>query len=233
MGRMKYIIAVAVILILCAVVLFVVHRDDGSRQDAGKEESSSANIEEWLKIRDKGLQEQAPEESKPDMEEAGKKVDTGGSKPEFHPFEPGSIGFEKCWETHLRDRQIVSLWLLDGAIYTETKGHWLYKIDTKAGHVLWVYDVEAGIDSAPFVYKYEDADKSAPDKFNEIYVLAKGTVHCVDEEAGFRNWTHKPSFAPSCPVFASDSCFHYGSADKKLHAIDKEKREYGSMETWK
>jgi len=142
-------------------------------------------------------------------------------RPNFPPIELNPIGFEKRWESHLRDREITEMWILNNQIYTETKGHLLYKIDCKSGYVLWVYDIEAEIEAKPFVYLYEEFEKSGLKEYNELFMLASDAIHCVDEEEGFRLWKHDLRFTPSSPVFASASHVYYGSWDDRLRAVDK------------
>jgi outer membrane protein assembly factor BamB len=143
-------------------------------------------------------------------------------RPNFPPVELNPIGFDKHWESHLRDREIANMWLMNGNIFAETKGHWLYKINAKSGYVLWVYDVGAAIEADPYCYIYEESEKTVLMKYNELYLLASDSVHCVDEEAGFRVWTHGLRKTPSSPVFASASHFYYGSWNDRLYAVDKE-----------
>ncbi len=143
-------------------------------------------------------------------------------RPNFPPVELNPIGFEKRWETHLRDREITKMWTINYHLYAETKGHWLYKIDAKSGYVLWVYDIGSEVETDPFVYMYSEFEKSGLRKYNELYLLASDAVHCVDEEEGFRVWKHDLRFTPSSPVFASASHFYYGSWDDRLRAVDKE-----------
>ena len=145
-------------------------------------------------------------------------------RPNFPPVELNPIGFEKRWESHLRDREIVNMWILNNDLYAETKGHWLYKIDAKSGYVLWVYDVGASVEREPFVYMYSEFEKTGMRRYNELYMLASDAVHCVDEEEGFRVWRHDLRFTPSSPVFASASHFYYGSWDDRMRAVDKDKK---------
>lgn len=145
-------------------------------------------------------------------------------RPNFPPVELNPIGFEKRWESHLRDREIVDMWFLNLDLYVETKGHWLYRIDAKSGYVLWVYDIGAKVEAEPFIYMYGESEKTGLSRYNELYLLASDAVHCLDEEEGFRVWKHDLRFTPSSPVFASASHVYYGSWDDRLRAVDKEKK---------
>lgn len=220
---MKLILTVATVIAIGAIILVIALRDDSTSHGTAKNKDKTELVRQWEKIRD-FEEAQPPDEKKPEADESEKKQRTSSARPVFPPIELSPIGFEKYWECHLRDREITGMWLIGGGIYAETKGHWLYKIDAKSGYVLWVYDVEAGIKAAPFVYKYDNSGKSALGKYNELFVLANGTVHCLDEEEGFRLWSHKLRHAPSSPVFASASYFYYGSGDDRLRAVDKESK---------
>jgi outer membrane protein assembly factor BamB len=149
---------------------------------------------------------------------------TWSQRPNFPPVELNPIGFQKHWDSHLLDREITDMWLINNNLYAETKGHWLYKIDAKSGYVMWVYDMGAETEARPFIYAYEPAEKTGLRKYDEMYILAADSVHCVDEEAGFLVWKHGLRKTPSSPVFASASHFYYGSWNDRLYAIDKETR---------
>lgn len=143
-------------------------------------------------------------------------------RPNFPPVELNPIGFDKHWEYHIRDREIMNVWLLDYNIYAETKGHWLYKIEGTKGTVDWVYDIGASIEARPYIYNYSDSDKQTLKKFDEIFILAADAIHCVDEEEGFKVWSHGLRFTPSSQPFASASHFYYGSWDDRLRAVNKQ-----------
>jgi outer membrane protein assembly factor BamB len=147
---------------------------------------------------------------------------TWSVRPNFPPVELNPIGFQIHWDSHLLDREIKKMWFLNYDLYAETKGHWLYKIDAKSGYVLWVYDVGAAVEARPFLYIYQPSEKTGLRKYNEVFILASDSVHCVDEEAGFVVWKHGLRRTPSSPVFASASHFYYGSWDDRLYAIDKD-----------
>lgn len=145
-----------------------------------------------------------------------------GLRPGFPPVELEPIGFELRWESHLGDREVANIWLINHNFYVETKGHWLYKIDGKSGYVLWVCDIGAKIEKDPFLYTYEESEKEILKKYNEIYILASDAIHCVDEGIGWLVFKHNLRYTPSSPPFASASHLYYGSWDNRLRAIDKE-----------
>jgi outer membrane protein assembly factor BamB len=132
-----------------------------------------------------------------------------------------SIGFEQLWETNLRNREVVNMYFMNGNIFAATKGNYLYKIRGKDGFVRWVYDLGNDITAEPFAFIYERDLPGGPPLYDEIYVLCHDTLHCIDEEEGFRVWTYDLRQPASGPPFASRSHTYYGGWDDRMHAIDK------------
>ncbi len=148
----------------------------------------------------------------------------GPGRPELPPDKLDAMGFKLYWDSHLRDREIANMWLLNYNVYAETKGHLLFKIDGKSGFVDWVYDMGFATEGKPYIFAYDEKDREILNKFNEIFIIAGNYMYCVDEDVGFEVWKAYLRHTPSSPPFASSSHYYYGSWDNRLRAFNKESK---------
>ncbi|MBI4583438.1 MAG: PQQ-like beta-propeller repeat protein [Planctomycetes bacterium] len=87
----------------------------------------------------------------------------------------------------------------------------------------WVYPLEVPLNHAPTVYRYPRITAAAGEapKPEELYVVQKDEVHCLDLRYGVALWKSNLDFPVSSGAVASDTHYYVGSYDQKIYGILK------------
>ncbi|MBI4577773.1 MAG: PQQ-binding-like beta-propeller repeat protein [Planctomycetes bacterium] len=152
-----------------------------------------------------------------------------GRKPTFSQVQLDKINFDLHWEAVLPGKRLKGCWLLGEAIYVSTADHLLYSVGLSDGMVRWIYDVGDEVSFSPAVYRYEQDEVSGLNRYDELYVISKDRLLCLDREIGALNWSLILPFAAASPPSASETHVYVGSWDDRIYAINKETR----VETWR
>jgi outer membrane protein assembly factor BamB len=151
-----------------------------------------------------------------------------GVKPDLGPKDLDPRGLDSRWSIYLAEK-IRQLWVLDDTVYIFTKKNNLYSLGLDDGFVRWQYtvaapDVKDALSFAPAVYSYK---KDGIARKDELFLISKDTLHCLDKEAGFALWKKALPFAAASSPAASSSHVYVGAWDNRVYAIDKSDQTIG------
>lgn len=129
-------------------------------------------------------------------------------------------GLDPRWAIYLEEK-ILGTWIVGDAVYAFTAKQNVYAIGLDDGYVRWVYNLKADLSYPPAAYSYK-ADGIA--RKDEVFLISKDTLHCVDKDAGYALWKKRLPFAAASAPAASISHVYVGSWDDRVYAIDKDDR---------
>jgi len=127
-------------------------------------------------------------------------------------------GLDQRWSFYLGE-PIQAMWIVDDAVYVFTNKRNLYSMGLDDGYVRWVYAMKDDLTFAPAAYSYK---KDGVERKDELFLLSKDVLHCLDKDAGFAIWKKTLPFGASSAPAASASHVYVGSWDHRIYAIDKE-----------
>lgn len=132
-------------------------------------------------------------------------------------------GLDPRWSFYLGE-PIERLWVVDDTVYAFTAKRNLYAIGLDDGFVRWQYGLREPLEHAPAAYSYK---RDGVARTDELFLVTKDVLHCLDKDAGFALWKKKLPFAASSGPAASISHVYVGSWDDRVYAIDKEDQSIG------
>jgi outer membrane protein assembly factor BamB len=141
-----------------------------------------------------------------------------GAKPEVGARDLDARGLDPRWNFYLGE-PVKSVHVVDDTVYVFTAKQNLYSMGLDDGRVQWVFDVKGDLSQVPAAYSYR---RDGIERKDELYLVSKDTLLCLDKDAGFLLWKKKLPFAAASAPAASISHVYVGSWDDRIYAIDKE-----------
>jgi outer membrane protein assembly factor BamB len=89
----------------------------------------------------------------------------------------------------------------------------------------WEWELKAPLKHAPYIHRYSP---SAQRRDDELFLVQKDDVHCLDLQHGITLWQKSLPISISSGVVASDGQFFVGSADGRYFGFPKN----SDIETW-
>lgn len=93
-----------------------------------------------------------------------------------------------------------------------------YKLDD--GLPMWIYDLDEPLRFAPVAYHYGPSDQA---RANELYILQKDVVRCLDLQYGAEMWRIPLQFPVSCGPVVDETQYYLGSLNGRIYAMPKNK----------
>jgi outer membrane protein assembly factor BamB len=146
-----------------------------------------------------------------------------GVRPDVKTADLDPRGLDHRWSFFLGE-PIRDMWILEDALYVFTTQRTLYALGLDDGFVRWQYKVGADLSFAPATYSYK---KDGIARKDELFLVAKDVLHCVDKDAGYAMWRTPLAFGAASPPAASQSHVYVGSWDNRVYAIDKNDQSIG------
>jgi outer membrane protein assembly factor BamB len=146
-----------------------------------------------------------------------------GVKPDIGAKDLDPRGMDPRWSFYLGE-PVKNVWIVDDSVYVFTTKKNLYSMGLDDGYVRWVYSVKDEISYPPGAYSYK---KDGIARKDELYIVSKDVLHCLDKDAGFALWKRPLPFAAASAPSASISHVYIGSWDDRIYAIDKETQNVG------
>ncbi|MGB1070587.1 MAG: PQQ-binding-like beta-propeller repeat protein [Planctomycetota bacterium] len=143
----------------------------------------------------------------------------------FSKEDVAPMGLDLRWN-YRHSGPIHQSYVANGNIYivssTRDYPQVLVKIDGESGLPRWTYPLEERLEHAPSVYVYpEELRSSQPD---ELFIVQRGRVHCVDDQYGARNYVVKCDFPISTGVSPGMENLIIGGFDMRAYGISKKDR---------
>lgn len=157
------------------------------------------------------------------------------SSPSKSPATGGNSGFTKedvapngldiRWN-YRHSAEISQSFVANGNIYivssTDDYPMVLVKIDGETGLPRWTYPLEEPLSFEPSVYVYpEELRSNQPD---ELFIVQRGRVHCIDDQFGAQNYVIKCDFPIATGVSPGLENLIIGGFDMRAYGISKEDR---------
>ncbi len=145
--------------------------------------------------------------------------------PGFAKEDIASKGLDVRWN-YRHSSSIKQSFVENGNVYivssTKEYPHVLVKIDGATGLPSWTYPLQGVLEHSPSVYVYpEELRSENPD---ELYLVERGRVHCIDDHYGARNYVIKCDFPISTGVTPGLDDLVIGGFDMRAYGISKKDR---------
>lgn len=132
------------------------------------------------------------------------------------------LGVQLDWSYH-HPQKVYQAFTANENIYIVTasanQGHVLVKIDGHSGLPRWTYPLQVPLEYAPSVYVYPKELRSEnPD---ELFIVERGMVHCIDDQYGARNYRIRCNFPISTSVAAGIEYLIVGGHDMRVYGLSK------------
>lgn len=136
-----------------------------------------------------------------------------------------SMGLDVSWN-YRHSAPVHQSFVANGNIYivssTREYPYVLVKVDGESGLPRWTYPLQDRLEHAPSVYVYpEELRNSSPD---ELFIVQRGRVHCIDDQYGARNYLIKCDFPISTGVTPGLENLILGGFDMRAYGISKKDR---------
>lgn len=149
-------------------------------------------------------------------------------------------GTELVSERALSDRGLVTLWtksnsegtfrnayLLPEGIFAVTRPQaggrsaMLVRYKLEDGLPLWYYPLDEPLEYPPVAYHY----RPSPDgpRSDELFILQKDVVRCLDLQHGAELWRVQLPFPVSCGPVVDENQYYIGSYDRRIYAMPKKR----------
>ena len=140
----------------------------------------------------------------------------------FSDREVGPIGLNLIWSYH-HPNKIQQAFEANGNLYlvsaTKSHDHVLMKVDGETGLPRWTYPLQVPLQFAPIVYVYpEELKNSNPD---ELYIVERGVVYCIDDQFGARNYKILCNFPISTSPAVGLEYLVVGGYDMRIYGLSK------------
>jgi outer membrane protein assembly factor BamB len=126
-------------------------------------------------------------------------------------------GLDPRWSFYLGE-PVRSMWIVDDAVYVFTAKRNLYCMGLDDGYVRWVFGLKDDLDFAPAAYSYK---RDGIARRDELFLISKDRLFCVDKDAGILLWRKELPFAAASAPSASISHVYIGAWDHRIYAIEK------------
>lgn len=146
-----------------------------------------------------------------------------GVRPDIGQKVLDARGLDPRWSFFIGEK-IDDVWVQDDTVYVFTAKKNLYSMGLDDGFVRWVYAVKEDLAFPPGAYSYKKDGLAHKD---EVFLIAKDTLHCLDKEAGFALWKKKLPFGAASAPSASSSHVYVGAWDNRIYAIEKGDQSIG------
>ncbi|MGE4618563.1 MAG: PQQ-binding-like beta-propeller repeat protein, partial [Planctomycetota bacterium] len=161
----------------------------------------------------------------PSKPAVSKPMKTSAAGTGFSDSEVGPFGLNLVWSYH-HPNKIQQSFEANGNLYLVSAGkqggYVLVKIDGKSGLPHWTYPLQVPLQFAPTVYVYpEDLKAANPD---ELFIVERGTVFCIDDRYGARNYKIPCNFPISTSVAAGQDILVLGGYDMRIYGLSKADR---------
>mgnify|MGYP003332974111 CR=1 FL=1 len=155
----------------------------------------------------------------------GSKAPAAGAAAGFSKADVAPMGLDVSWN-YRHSAPIHQSYVANGNIYivssTQDYPHVLVKIDGQSGLPRWTYPLDDLLEHAPSVYVYpEELRSNQPD---ELFIVQRGRVHCIDDQFGARNYLIKCDFPISTGVSPGMENLIIGGYDMRAYGISKKDR---------
>jgi hypothetical protein len=161
----------------------------------------------------------------PSKPAVSKPMKTSAADAGFSDRQVGPLGLNVIWSYH-HSSKIQQAFEANGNLYlvsaAKKSGYVLVKIDGVSGLPLWTYRLEVPLQFAPTVYVYPDELKAtSPD---ELFIVERGSVFCIDDRFGARNYKIPCNFPISTSVGAGLENLVLGGYDMRVYGLSKKNR---------
>ncbi len=135
-------------------------------------------------------------------------------------------GFVPLWTKQPTEGPFRDVFLLPEGIFAVVRPvanstAWrLIRYKLEDGLPMWIYELEEPLKFPPAAYHYGPSEEPRPD---ELYILQKDVVRCLDLKYGAEMWRIPLSFPVSCGPVVDETQYYIGSLDRKIYAMPKKK----------
>ena len=136
-------------------------------------------------------------------------------------------GFVSLWTKGATEGPFVNAFLTPEGIFAVARpkadsSQWrLIRYSRENGLPVWVYELEEPLRHPPAAYRY--ATPGTPRRSDELYILQKDVVHCIDLQYGAALWRVSLPFPVSCAPVVDETQYYVGSLDRRIYAMAKNK----------
>ena len=139
-----------------------------------------------------------------------------------------SFGLETHWTQEAISGQFRNAYLVGDDLFAVEvqsagkglKSYFLSCFNRSDGLRRWQWDLKAPVKHAPFVYHYPP---SATRRDDEVYLVQRDSVYCLDFKHGTTLWKVDLPFSISSGAAANETHYFVGSFDSKVFGIPKRK----------
>ncbi len=140
-------------------------------------------------------------------------------------------GFTTLWTKQPMEGSFRSVHLLPEGIFAVTGGREartlrLVRYSLENGLPLWSYPLDESLDHPPVAYHYAVGGESRPP--DELFILQKDVIRCLDLQYGAEMWRIHLPFSVSCAPVVDERNFYIGSYNRRIFAYPKNK----GVELW-
>ncbi len=135
------------------------------------------------------------------------------------------LGVQLDWSYH-HPQKIDQAFSANGNLYIVSaagkRSHHLIKIDGTTGLPTWTYPLQVQLEFAPSVFVYPtELQAENPD---ELFIVERGMVHCVDDQYGARNYRIPCNFPISTSVVPGIDNLIVGGYDFRIYGLSKKEK---------
>lgn len=143
----------------------------------------------------------------------------------FSDHQVAPMGLNIDWSYHHPGR-IQQAFEANGNLYlvssSKSNDHVLVKVSGESGLPQWTYPLQVPLDFAPSVYVYpEEIRIENPD---ELFIVERGMIHCIDDLYGARNYRIRCNFPISTSVAPGIEYLVVGGYDMRIYGVSKKDR---------
>ncbi|MEC9476437.1 MAG: PQQ-binding-like beta-propeller repeat protein [Planctomycetota bacterium] len=169
-----------------------------------------------------GAQEKSSPAANPSKPAVSRPGPSGSDGTGFSDREIGPFGLNLVWSYH-HPNKIQQAYETNGNLYlvssTKDHEHVLVKVDGASGLPRWTYPLADPMQFAPVVYVYPEELRAA--NADELFIVERGSVYCIDDRYGARNYKIACNFPISTsPAVEMDSLV-VGGYDMRIYGLSK------------
>jgi len=134
-------------------------------------------------------------------------------------------GLKTLWTKGATEGAFHSCHLLPEGIFAVARpqpgsSNWrLIRYNLETGLQMWFYDLDEPLKYPPVTYRYGPMPEGrVPD---ELYILQKDVIRCLDLQYGAEMWRIQLPFSVSCAPVVDERRYYIGSLDRKIYAMLK------------
>ncbi len=136
-------------------------------------------------------------------------------------------GFVTLWTKRATEGPFHSCYFLPEGIFAITRpkpgsSSWrLIRYNLKDGLPMWFYDLDEPLKYSPVAYRYGPTPEGR--KPDELFILQKDVIRCLDLQYGAEMWRIQLPFSVSCAPIVDELQYYIGSLDRRIYAMFKNK----------